>query len=80
MHRRQLQCTAGNFIAQQETLLHSKKFCYIAKKSDLWQKLEKIPSVAEMSILRQKLAAVEIEKSILRQKLEKSSFYDRNRG
>ena len=50
MHSRQLQYTAKNFTAQQEALLHNRKFCCIA------------------------------EKSILRQKLEKSSFYNRNRG
>ena len=40
-HNRKLYCTAGSFTAQQEALLHSIKFCYIAKKSVLWQKLEK---------------------------------------
>ena len=41
MHSRQLQCITENFTAQQETSLRSKKFCCIAEKSVLWQKLEK---------------------------------------
>ena len=41
MHSRNLYCTAGSFIAQQEALSHSRKFCYIAKKSVMQQKLEK---------------------------------------
>ena len=41
MHSRQLQCTAENFTAQQETSLRNRKFCCIAEKSVLWQKLEK---------------------------------------
>ena len=57
MHSRKLQCTAKSFNAQHEALLHNRKFCYIAKKSVLWQKLEKssfcgrnqrkVPSTAE---------------------------------
>ena len=41
MHSIKLYCTVGSFIAQREALLHSRKFCYIAKKSILRQKLEK---------------------------------------
>ena len=54
MHSRQLQCTAESFIAQQKVLLRNKKFCCIAEKSFLRQKLEKssfcgrkVPSTAE---------------------------------
>ena len=57
MHSKQLQCTTESFTVQQEALSHSRKFCYIAKKLVLRQKLEKsqscgrnwrkIPSVAE---------------------------------
>ena len=41
MHSRQLQYTAESFTAQQEALLHSRKFCCIVEKSVLRQKLEK---------------------------------------
>ena len=41
MHSKQLQCTAESLTVQQEALSHSRKFCYIAKKSVLKQKLEK---------------------------------------
>ena len=41
MHSRQLQCITENLTAQQETSIRSKKFCCIAEKSVLWQKLEK---------------------------------------
>ena len=41
MHSKQLQCTAESLTVQQEALSHSRKFCYIAKKSVLRQKLEK---------------------------------------
>ena len=41
LYSRKLYCTARSSIAQQETLLHSRKFCYIAKKSVMRQKLEK---------------------------------------
>ena len=50
MHSRQLQYTVESFTTQQEALCHSRKFCCIAKKS------------------------------VMRQKLEKSFFCDRNRG
>ena len=41
MHSKQLQCTAESFTVQQEALSHSRRFCYIAKKLVLRQKLEK---------------------------------------
>ena len=56
MHRKQLYCTAEGFTEEsftaqqttsmhskkhQEALLHSRKFCCIAEKLVLWQKLEK---------------------------------------
>ena len=41
IHSKRLQCTAENFTVQQEVLSHSRKFCYIAKKPVLRQKLEK---------------------------------------
>ena len=40
MHSRQLQYTSKSFTVQQEALLHSRKFCCIAEKSVLRQKLE----------------------------------------
>ena len=72
MHSNQLQCTVGNFIAQQEALLHSRKFCYITKKSILRQKLEK------SYFWWQKQRISTTLKFLLRQKLEKSSFCGRN--
>ena len=41
MHSRQLQCTTESFATQQEASLRSRKFCCIAEKSVLRQKLEK---------------------------------------
>ena len=41
MNSRQLQSTTESFTAQREDLVHSKKFCCIAEKSGLWQKLAK---------------------------------------
>ena len=41
MHSRQLQYTVESFTTQQEALCHSRKFCCIAEKLVLQQKLEK---------------------------------------
>ena len=78
MHNRQLYCTTESFTAQQMVLLHGRKFCCIAKKSDLWQKLEKssfcsrnVNPTAEIGSGRNKKvnpAAETGEKFILRQK------------
>ena len=77
MHSKQLQCIAESLTVQQEALSHSRKFCYIAKKSVLRQKLEKSSFCGRN--WRKVPSAVEIgEKSVLRQKLEKSSFCGRN--
>ena len=78
MHSKQLQCTAESLTVQQEALSHSRKFCYIAKKLVLKQKLEK-SSFCGRNWKKDSLAA-ETEKFLLRQKLLKSSFCGRNKG
>ena len=70
MHSRQLQYTAKSFTAQQEALLHNRKFCCIAEKSILRQKLEKssfcsrnwrkVPSATETEDKHHILSAVSI--------------------
>ena len=70
MHSKQLQCTAESFNVQQEALSHSRKFCYIAKKLILRQKLEKSSFCGRN--WRKVPFAVEIgKKTVLQQKLEK---------
>ena len=67
MHSRQLQCTVESFIAQQKALLHNKKFCCIAEKSILWQKLEK-SSFCSRNWRKVPFAVETGEKFILQQK------------
>ena len=69
MHSKQLQCTAESFTVQQEALSHSRKFCYIAKKLVLRQKLEKSQSCGR-NWRKVHSAAETGKKTILRQKLE----------
>ena len=74
LHSKQLQCTAESYTVQQEALLHNRKFCCIAEKSVLRQKLEKssfcgrnqrkVPFAAEMG-----------EKFLLRQKQRTSTTF-----
>ena len=81
MHSRQLQCTAKNFTTQQEALLHSKKFCYIAKSQSCGRNWRKVPFCDRnwrKVILWQKQRISTTLKFLLRQKLEKSSFCGRN--
>ena len=77
MHSKQLQCTAESFTVQQEALSHSRKFCYIAKKSVLRQKLEK-SSFCGRNWRKVSPAAEIEEKFILQQKLEKRQSCGRN--
>ena len=61
--------------------MHSRKFCYIAKKSVLRQTGEKFlfaVETGEKLLLRQKQRISTTLKFLLRQKLEKSSFCGRN--
>ena len=74
MHSKQLQCTVESFTVQQKALLYSRKlyrtvenFATQQKSQSCGRNWRKVPSVAGTR-----------EKSVLRQKLEKSSFYSRN--
>ena len=77
MHSKQLQCIAESLTVQQEALSHSRKFCYIAKKSVLRQKLEK-SSFCGRNWRKVSFAAETGEKFLLWQKLEKRQSCGRN--
>ena len=78
LHSRKLYYTVGSFIAQQEALrqkalMHSRQLQCSAESFTAQQEVllhsKKVSPMAETG-----------EKFLLRQKLEKSSFYGRNRG
>ena len=78
LHSKQLYCTtegftAKSFTAQQTTSMHSRKlYCTAGSFITQWKVLlhsRKVSPTAETG-----------EKFLLRQKLEKSSFFSRNRG
>ena len=77
MHSKQLQCIAESLTVQQEVLSHSRKFCYIAKKSVLRQKLEK-SSFCGRNWRKVSFVAETGEKFLLWQKLEKRQSCGRN--
>ena len=78
MHNRQFYCTAvgittKSFTARQKALMHSRKLYCTAGSFIAQQKVL-------LHSRKVSLAAETREKFLLRQKLEKSSFYGRNRG
>jgi len=68
LYGRKFQCTADNFNAQQKALLHSKKL-YCTAGSFIAQ---------QEALLHSRKFCYIAKKSVLRQKLEKSSFCGRN--
>lgn len=68
MHSRQLYCTADGFTAQQKALMHSRKLYCTAESYTAQQTI----------LLHSRKFYRIVEKSVLRQKLEKSSFCGRN--
>ena len=68
MHSRQLHCTADGFTTQQKALMHSRKLYCTAESYTAQQTV----------LLHSRKFYRIVEKSVLRQKLEKSSFCGRN--